>query len=65
VQAAGDGALAVTRLPAARIGDLAAERGLRLHELAPQRASLEQAFMELTHDSVEYAATGGARAGDR
>ena len=51
-------------MPAARIGDLAAERGVRLHELAPQRASLEQAFMELTHDSVEYAATGGSRAGD-
>jgi len=29
-------------------------RKLRLHELAPRRASLEMAFMELTEDSVEY-----------
>ena len=36
-----------------------------LHELTPERASLEEAFMELTHDSVEYTATGGSRAGDR
>ena len=65
VEPAGDGALTVTHMPAPRIGDLAADRGVRLHELAPQRASLEQAFMELTRDSVEYAATGGTDAGDR
>jgi ABC-2 type transport system ATP-binding protein len=52
---AGDGdALAVSGLAAARIGDLAAEHGLRVHELTPRRASLETAFMELTHDSIEY-----------
>jgi len=51
----GDGdALAVSGLAAARIGDLAAEHGLRVHELTPRRASLEAAFMELTHDSIEY-----------
>jgi ABC-2 type transport system ATP-binding protein len=51
----GDGdVLAVSGLPAARIGDLAAEHGLRVHELTPRRASLETAFMELTHDSIEY-----------
>ena len=38
----------------AAIGDLAAANGFVLHELATQRASLEEAFMELTHDSVEY-----------
>jgi ABC-2 type transport system ATP-binding protein len=54
VSAGEDGALAVAGLPAARIGDLAAERALRLHELTPRRVSLETAFMELTHDSVEY-----------
>jgi ABC-2 type transport system ATP-binding protein len=49
-----DGALSVARLPAPRIGDLAAEHGLRVHELTPRRASLEAAFMELTEDSVDY-----------
>ena len=34
-----------------------AKRGLRLHEMAPHRASLEDAYMELTRDAVEYAAT--------
>ena len=28
--------------------------GIALHELSPQEPSLEEAFMELTHDSVEY-----------
>ena len=48
------GALSVAGLEPARIGDLAAEHGLRLHELTPRRASLEAAFMELTQDSVAY-----------
>jgi ABC-2 type transport system ATP-binding protein len=48
--------LVVSGMPAARIGDLAAEHGLALHELTPQRARLEAAFMQLTQDSVEYAA---------
>jgi ABC-2 type transport system ATP-binding protein len=51
--------LTVSGLPAALIGDLLAERGLRLHELAPQRVSLEEAFLELTRGEVEYA--GGGR----
>jgi ABC-2 type transport system ATP-binding protein len=38
------------------IGDIAADHGLRLHELAPVEASLESAYLELTRDSVEYAA---------
>ena len=38
----------------ARIGDLAFDNGIRVHELAPVQASLEEAFMELTKDSVEY-----------
>jgi ABC-2 type transport system ATP-binding protein len=49
-----DGALAVTELEMSRIGDLAAERGLRIHELSAQQASLEAAYMELTGESVEY-----------
>jgi len=36
------------------IGELAAEHRIVLYELTPQRASLEEAFMELTHDDVEY-----------
>ncbi len=47
-------ALTVAGLPAPRIGELAARAGLVLHELTPQLASLEEAFMELTRDSVEY-----------
>ena len=53
-----DGAFAVSGLTAAIVGDLAAEHSLRLHELSPQRASLETAFMELTQDSVEYRPEG-------
>jgi ABC-2 type transport system ATP-binding protein len=41
-------------LPAARIGELAAAAGIVLHELTPQNASLEQAYLELTQDDVEY-----------
>jgi ABC-2 type transport system ATP-binding protein len=50
--------LTVTDLPAPRIGELAAADSVVLHELTPQLASLEEAFMELTADSVEY---GSAR----
>jgi ABC-2 type transport system ATP-binding protein len=54
VTAHADGALAVTGLDAAAIGDLAAAHHLPVHELTPRRASLEEAFMELTRDSVDY-----------
>jgi ABC-2 type transport system ATP-binding protein len=54
VAVADDGALEVSGLTAAQIGDLAADRGLRIHELSPQQASLEEAFMELTRDDLEY-----------
>jgi ABC-2 type transport system ATP-binding protein len=47
-------ALTVTGVPAARIGELAAASSVVLHELTPQTGSLEEAFMELTADSVEY-----------
>ncbi|GAA3186506.1 ABC transporter ATP-binding protein [Dactylosporangium siamense] len=56
-----DGSLLVTELPMRRVGDLAFDNGLRLHELAPLQASLEQAFMELTKDSVEYHGSLGAQ----
>jgi ABC-2 type transport system ATP-binding protein len=51
-----DGALAITGIPAAAIGELAAAQGIVLHELSPQDASLEEAYMDLTRDSVEYQA---------
>ncbi len=47
-------ALTVEGLTAPQIGDLAARDGLRVHELTPISASLEDAFMELTQDEVEY-----------
>jgi ABC-2 type transport system ATP-binding protein len=50
------GALAVTGLDAAQIGDLAAAHSIPLHELAARHASLEEAFMELTHDHADYQA---------
>ena len=37
-----------------QIGDLALTHQIAIHELTPQKASLEQAFMELTNESVEY-----------
>jgi len=49
-----DDALIVLLLTAARIGDLAASAGLALHELTPQLASLEEAFMETTQDTVDF-----------
>jgi ABC-2 type transport system ATP-binding protein len=50
----GEGAVVVSGLEAGRIWDLAFENAVRLHELAPVHASLEQAFMELTAASVEF-----------
>jgi len=48
------GELEVSGLTEERVGDIAFAHGVRLHHLTPSRASLEQAFMELTADSVEY-----------
>ncbi|MFJ2418047.1 ABC transporter ATP-binding protein [Streptomyces brevispora] len=57
--------LAVVGLDAPRISELAAAGNLSLHELSTSRGSLEEAFMELTKDAVEYDAavptTGGAK----
>src|SRR6202035_1388218 len=53
VTGAGD-VLVAQGLAPDQIGDLAFERGIRLHELAQAHASLEQAFMELTASSVEF-----------
>jgi ABC-2 type transport system ATP-binding protein len=48
------GALEIHGLDSDRIGEVAAGAGIVLHELTPQTASLEDAFMRLTGDAVEY-----------
>jgi ABC-2 type transport system ATP-binding protein len=50
------GALLVmeTGLDAVRIGDIAHTGGIALHELSPQQASLEEVFMDLTSDMVDF-----------
>jgi ABC-2 type transport system ATP-binding protein len=59
VSAEPDGVMAVTGLDCEAVGDIAGVRGIILHELSPHRASLEDAFMELTKDSVDYRAVAG------
>ncbi|GID96655.1 ATP-binding cassette domain-containing protein [Amorphoplanes digitatis] len=54
------GAFEVSGLSAAEIGDRAAAAGIALHELTLLRPSLEEAFMELTRDVVEYQSLGAA-----
>jgi ABC-2 type transport system ATP-binding protein len=51
-----DSALLVTGAPAEDIGDLSARNGITLHELSPRPASLEESYMKLTDDAVEYRA---------
>jgi ABC-2 type transport system ATP-binding protein len=58
-----DGAIIASGMTAAEIGQLASDLALTVHELSPQRASLEDAFMELTHDAVEFATVSTPRAG--
>ena len=53
-----DGAFEIQDGDAAELGTLAAQHQLVLHELSPQRASLEEAFMRLTAEAVEYHAGG-------
>jgi ABC-2 type transport system ATP-binding protein len=53
-----DGALVVTGLEAAAIGDIVFQAGVPVHELSPVEASLEEVFMELTRDDVEFHGTG-------
>ncbi len=52
--------LLVTGLASERIGELAAHGGIVLHELAPVAGSLEDAYLALTQDEVEYHAGGAA-----
>jgi ABC-2 type transport system ATP-binding protein len=65
VTPANDGALSVEGLTAAQIGDLATRDRLTVHELTPVLASLEDAFMELTQDAVEFRSTDMASLGGK
>jgi ABC-2 type transport system ATP-binding protein len=49
-----EGAVEISKLEAPAIGEIAGANAIVLHELSPIRPSLEEAFMELTRDSVEY-----------
>src|SRR6185437_7892647 len=51
----------ITGMDSAEVGRLAAAHGIALSELIPVRASLEEAFMALTRESVEYQAAGATR----
>jgi ABC-2 type transport system ATP-binding protein len=59
----GDGGLAVSGMDAPAIADLAAEHNIGVHELTPRHASLEQAYLDITKDSVEYHAWSQAGEG--
>ena len=63
VSNAGDGVLAVSGLSTDQVGRLAGAAGITLLELTAQQASLEEAFIDLTRDAVEFRAptTRGAR----
>jgi ABC-2 type transport system ATP-binding protein len=60
VTSTGADLLEVTGVAAAQIGEIARDLGLALHELTPQQASLEEAFMDMTRDEVEYHAAAPA-----
>ncbi|MBK1787438.1 ABC transporter ATP-binding protein [Prauserella cavernicola] len=49
-----DDAIIVSGMDSANIGETAAAHNVVLHELSPQQGSLEQAFMQITGDSVQY-----------
>ena len=54
------GVLDVAGLTSDKVGEIAAANGIVLHELTPLQASLEEAFMELTRDDVEFQAAEAA-----
>ncbi|MEV7086998.1 ABC transporter ATP-binding protein [Streptomyces sp. NPDC093085] len=58
-----DGALRVTGVPLPRISELAHGAGVRLWELSPHQASLEEAYMRLTNSAVDYRSTADELAG--
>jgi ABC-2 type transport system ATP-binding protein len=61
VVSTGADAITVTGLGAERIANLVSERGLRLFELTPKRATLEDVYLALTRDAADHAAGGQDR----
>jgi len=59
------GELTVAGTTTDTVGDIASANGITIHELSLQQASLEEAFMELTHDSVQYRTDTALTAGHR
>jgi ABC-2 type transport system ATP-binding protein len=58
VEPTGPGTLSVSGLAVEAVGDLAFEHGVRLHELSPKVATLEEAFLERTAGAEEFQAHG-------
>ncbi|MFI9826136.1 ABC transporter ATP-binding protein [Streptomyces sp. NPDC051913] len=58
-----DGALRITGLPLPRISDIAHDTDVRLWELSPHSASLEEAYMRMTQGAVDYRSTTDQKAG--
>jgi ABC-2 type transport system ATP-binding protein len=54
VSSSAEGALSVTGTTPEHVGDLARDHDIAIHELVVENATLEEAFMELTADAVEY-----------
>jgi ABC-2 type transport system ATP-binding protein len=63
VEAADDGALLVSGVPAGHVGAAAGAAGITVLELTTEQASLEDAFVDLTQDAVEFRATPRPPAG--
>jgi ABC-2 type transport system ATP-binding protein len=59
------GLLEIEGLTAEQIGEAAAANDIVLYELSPKQASLEDAFMDLTRDEVEFHANTPAHTDDR
>ena len=64
VQAIEPGVLGIEGMSSAEIGELAAAGGIVLHELVAEQVSLEEAFMALTQDDVEYRTVAPTGAGE-
>jgi ABC-2 type transport system ATP-binding protein len=65
VTAASDEALTVAGATAREVGELAGRAGITLWELAPQEGSLEDAYLALTRDSLDYQDLDRARRADQ
>jgi ABC-2 type transport system ATP-binding protein len=59
------GVLEISGLTAEQVGEIAAVNRIVLHELTPIQVSLEEAFMELTRDELEYRATDASEAAEQ